>query len=141
MKTNKKLIKAMADFYSWLDRLIAENQKTIGSCQACGQCCDFEKYDHRLYLTVPELIYFLEHIPLENRKQMTTGTCPYNIDGKCTVYKYRFAACRIFCCKGDRNFQSDLSESALKKLKAICEEFNIEYQYQNLATALNKSSN
>jgi Fe-S-cluster containining protein len=141
MKTSNKLIKAMADFYSWLDRLITENQKTIGSCQACGQCCDFEKYDHRLYITTPELIYFLEHIAPENQKQMTTSTCPYNIDGKCTVYKYRFAACRIFCCKGDQNFQSDLSESALKKLKAICKKFNIEYQYQNLATALNKSSN
>jgi len=139
MKTSNKLIKAMADFYSWLDHHITENQKTIGSCQACGQCCDFEKYDHRLYLTTPELIYFLEHLPPENRKQMTAGICPYNIDGKCAVYEYRFAGCRIFCCKGDENFQSDLSESALEKLKAICEEFNIEYQYQNLSVALNES--
>ena len=139
MKTNKKLIKAMADFYRLLDQHIAENQKIIGSCQACGRCCNFEKYDHRLYLTTPELIYFLEHIPSENRKKMTTGTCPYNINDKCTVYEYRFAACRIFCCKGDQNFQNDLSESALQKLKTICEEFNLEYKYQNITAALNES--
>ena len=139
MNSRKKLIKVMNDFFSRLDQHIAENQKIIGSCQACGRCCDFEKYDHRLYITTPELIYFLEHIPPENRKQMTTGTCPYNIDGKCDVYEYRFAACRIFCCKGNQDFQNNLSETSLEKLKTICEEFNIEYKYQNLETALNES--
>lgn len=139
MKTSNKLIKAMDDFYSWLDRHIIENKKIIGQCQACGQCCDFEKYDHRLYLTTPELIYFFEHVPTENRKQMATGTCPYNMDGKCTVYEYRFAGCRIFCCIGDQDFQNNLSETALQKLKTICKEYNIEYQYQNLKAALNNS--
>ena len=138
MKMNKKLIKALSDFYSQLDCHIAQNQEIMGLCQACGRCCDFEKYDHRLYITTPELIYFLENIPHENRKQMTTGSCPYNINGKCTVYEYRFAACRIFCCNGDQDFQNNLSETSLQKLKNICKQFNLEYKYQNLTTALNE---
>jgi len=63
--------------------------------------------------------------------------CPYNIEGKCTVYEYRFTACRIFCCSADADFQSELSETVLKKLKSLCEEFQIPYCYNDLAFALN----
>ncbi len=64
--------------------------------------------------------------------------CPYNIGGKCTIYEYRFAGCRIFCCKADADFQSRLSESALEKFKSICTEFRIPYRYNDLPTALNR---
>ena len=78
------------------------------------------------------LVYWLaEPLP------MTIGRCPYNIAGKCTVYEHRFAGCRIFCCKGDRDFQSRLSESALKRLMSICEECGLPYTYKDLAAALN----
>jgi hypothetical protein len=56
------------------------------------------------------------------------------------IYKYRFAGCRIFCCKGDRDFQSRLSESILRRLKSICVRYKISYQYLDLATALNSFS-
>jgi hypothetical protein len=62
--------------------------------------------------------------------------CPYNVGGKCTVYEYRFAGCRIFCCNADADFQSRLSESALKKLKSLCTKFQIPYSYLDLADAL-----
>jgi len=65
------------------------------------------------------------------------GRCPYNVGGKCTVYEYRFAGCRIFCCTADADFQSRLSESAIKKFKALCTEFQIPYLYVDLPTALN----
>ena len=41
------------------------------------------------------------------------------------------------CCNGDVDFQSKLSESTLKKLKSLCTEFQIAYQYTDLAIALN----
>jgi hypothetical protein len=68
---------------------------------------------------------------------MPDSRCPYHLICQCTVYKYRFAGCRIFSCKGYADFQSGLSESALKKFKSICTEFNIPYRYTDLATALN----
>jgi len=82
-----------------------------------------EKVDHHLFVTPPELMYLTANLGVENIKSMPTnrplgGKCPYNIEGKCTVYEYRFAACRIFCCDADADFQSELSESALKKLKS-----------------------
>jgi len=67
---------------------------------------------------------------------MAGGRCPWQIDGKCSVYQHRFAGCRIFCCKGNADFQSDLTESALKKFKALCEKFQIPYRYVDLPTAL-----
>jgi hypothetical protein len=68
-----------------------------------------------------------------------TCRCPYQVDGKCTVYPHRFAACRIFCCKGNAGFQSELTETVLKKFKALCDEFNIPYRYEDLPTALRTS--
>jgi len=98
-------------------------------------------------------MYLTANIGAEGIKPMLTSRgstplttrCPYNIDGKCSVYKYRFVGCRIFYCKGDsathladkKDFQSRLSESALKKFKSLCEEFGIDYHYADLATALN----
>lgn len=135
----------VAEVYEWLDLQIANNSDKAGPCKACGQCCDFEKYgpaaeygfDHRLFLTTPELIYLAVNLGAENIKPMLTSRCPYNIDGKCSVYKYRFAGCRIFYCRGDVDFQTQLSESAMKKFKAICTELQIPYHYVDLATALN----
>jgi hypothetical protein len=82
-------------------------------------------------------MYLSTNLNVDNLKSMPTGRCPYNIDDKCAVYEHRFAGCRIFCCKGDANFQSSLSEAALEKLRAICIKFDIPYRYADLACALN----
>jgi hypothetical protein len=128
---------AVAEVYEWIDLQIGQ---TASQCEACGKCCDFEDYDHRLFVTGAELIYFAAKIGPKKIKPMPAGRCPYNIDGECTVYPYRFGGCRIFSCKGDKDFQSRLSEQAVEKFKAICEEFHIPYRYTDLATALNKAT-
>ncbi len=135
--TNKRLLGKVAEIYTWLDTKIRDNNKLTSQCKACGKCCDFDKFDHHLFVTPPELMYLTTNLGAENIKSMPTNRCPYNIDGKCTVYEYRFAACRIFCCDADADFQSELSESALKKFKSLCTEFQIPYRYTGLADALN----
>ena len=108
--------------------------------------------DHHLFVTTPELMYLAANLGAEKInpphvwriktaqvwriKPMPTSRCPYNVGGKCTVYEYRFAGCRIFCCNADADFQSGLSESALKKLKSLCTKFQIPYSYLDLAEAL-----
>ena len=151
--TNNRLLEKIAEIYTWLDTKIRDNNKLTGQCNACGKCCDFaspvptaeqgpapdseQGFDHRLFVTLPELMYLTENLGVENIKSMPTSRCPYNVDGKCTVYEYRFASCRIFYCSADVDYQSELSESALKKLKFLCTEFQIPYRYADLATALN----
>ncbi len=131
------VVKKVAAIYAWLAGQLRLHHELAGACESCGRCCDFDGFDHRLFVTPPELMYLTAHLGRENIKPMPTGRCPYNVDGKCGVYEHRFAGCRIFCCKGDSDFQSELSEAALKRLKLLCTEFGIPYRYTDLATALN----
>jgi len=137
MKTNRRIVNKVREIYERLDSQTRDQTNLAGVCRACGKCCDFGEFDHRLFVTPPELMYLSAKMGAENIMPMPTSRCPYNIDGKCTVYEHRFAGCRIFCCKGDADFQSKLSESALEELKALCTELEIPYRYTELAGALN----
>ena len=134
-KKDQKLIHEVEEIYNWLDSQIKDKLQT--NCQACGNCCDFNAFDHRLFVTIPELIYMAAGLNVDTLKPMESGICPYNIEGKCSVYKWRFSGCRIFNCKADADIQSELSESVLVKLKALCRKFQIPYRYMDLASALN----
>jgi hypothetical protein len=144
MQGNSRILKRVVEIYDWLDLQISEHPDLAGCCDMCGRCCNFENFDHRLFVTPPEVMYLAANLGIGGIKPMTTSRCPYNIGGKCSIYKYRFAGCRIFYCRGDsatrladkKDFQSELSESVLKKFKLICEEFGIIYNYTDLATAL-----
>ena len=134
---DKKIADKIADLYSWLDARISQTPNCRSRCNACGKCCDFETFDHRLFITSPELIYLKTNLPPENILPMPAETCPYNIDAKCRIYPHRFASCRIFSCRDDNDLQSQLTEAAITKLRSICCEFNIPYSYTDLKTALN----
>ncbi|MFA5423347.1 MAG: hypothetical protein WC374_05765 [Phycisphaerae bacterium] len=135
MKT--QAIDRVRQIYDEIDAALKNSPELAGKCSACGRCCDFESFGHRLYITPPELDYLAHHIGKENIRPMKKGICPYNENGKCTVYDFRFASCRIFCCTGDDDFQSQLTESTLAKLKRLCEDLSIPYEYMELSTALN----
>jgi len=136
-ETRQQLLEKVAEIYVWLEKQINAAGSTAGKCRSCGDCCDFEGFDHRLFVTPPELMYLMTNLGTENIKPMPAGRCPYNIDGKCAIYEYRFSGCRIFCCNGDADFQSRLSEEVLQKLKSICVDFQIPYRYTDLAAGLN----
>ena len=133
MKNNENITSAVADLYGWIDK------KTAGKtpCDGCGDCCNFEKYDHRLFVTAPELAYLKNTLGAQTIKKMQNGICPYQQNNKCTIHKHRFAGCRIFSCKSDTDFQSPLTEEALAKLKSIGTKFDLPYRYMDLATGLN----
>jgi hypothetical protein len=135
-----KELRKVAEIYDWIDQQLDSAGDLSGRCDACGRCCDFDAYDHRLYVTGPELMYLAAGLNAEKFRPMLASRCPYNIDGKCSVYEYRFAGCRVFCCKGDAEFQSSLTEAVLKKLKSLCTELEIPYLYRDLVSALNGPS-
>lgn len=134
--TNKKLLQEVAEIYTWIDQQIHNHSDLAGRCDACGRCCDFEAFDHRLFVTPPEIIFLAANLEGEDLRSMQSGVCPYNANGRCAVYKYRFAGCRIFCCRGDADFQSRLSEMSLSRFKSICIKFQIPYRYVSLTSAL-----
>jgi Fe-S-cluster containining protein len=110
---------------------------TADSCSACGKCCDFDAYDHRLFVTSPEMVYLIAKLGRANILPMAGGMCPYNLRGECTIHPYRFAGCRIFFCKGDAAKQAQLSEWASARFKDICQDSGLDYAYTDLKTALN----
>lgn len=119
------------------DDLAVEAKKIEPVCRACGTCCDFDRYGHRLYLTTPEMLYFLHHLTLDFRV-MSDGVCPYRQNGRCRVYEYRFAACRIFYCTADKQRQHQLSEEAVARFKEICRQYDLSYRYIDLKYALSR---
>jgi len=133
MKTDDNIISAVTAVYEWIDSKTAAGTP----CDACGKCCDFKQYDHRLYVTSAELHYLVTTLGTQAVKKMDNDVCPYNENNKCTIHKDRFAGCRIFSCRGNADFQSRLTEEALEKLKSIGNKFNSPYRYVDLATALN----
>jgi len=130
------LIERVRGIYKKIQTAVEQSPGSAGKCRACGNCCNFKSFDHRLYVTPPEIDYFTFHIGAEDVKPMTDGICPYNVQGKCAVYEHRFAGCRIFCCTGDKNFQSRLTESTLTDLKQLCLEFELAYSYRQLSEVL-----
>jgi Fe-S-cluster containining protein len=132
----RRLLEEVAALYDWIDTQAKQDAARAGRCRACGACCDFSTYEHRLFVTPPELAYLAARLSTTRFKIMAGGGCPYQQGTVCTVHEHRFAACRIFCCDGDPDFQSALSEEALRRLKALCEAFGVPYHYQELAAAL-----
>ncbi len=134
---HRRLLAEVAALYEWLGEQLRRDPGRAGRCAACGACCDFAAYDHRLFVTPPELMFLAAQLNTTRLRPMPSGRCPYQQDGRCTVHEHRCAGCRIFCCHGAADFQSELSETTLRRLKTMCEEFGIPYRYQDLAAALN----
>jgi len=129
--TDQKICDEVKKIYDWLD----SNIKPLNNkCDACGKCCNFDSFGHKLFVTTPEMLHF-------SRKNkilpMTGSNCPYQKDNKCTVYQSRFAGCRIFFCKEDKDLQNKLSEESIEKFKTLCDKFNLPYRYVDLAAAIN----
>ena len=130
------LIARVAELYAWIDTELEADPNLAGKCQGCGQCCNFEAYDHRLFVTTPELLYFQHRLNTRPVRTMTGGTCPYQEQNRCTIHTFRFAGCRIFCSHGCEEFQGALTERVLTRLKALCVEFELPYRYMDLKAAL-----
>lgn len=134
---HRRLVEEVAALYDEIGEQLRREPGRIGRCNACGACCDFPAYDHRLFVTPPELIYLAARLNVSRLEPMPGGQCPYQQDNRCTIHEHRFAGCRIFHCRGDSDFQSELSEAALQRLKSLCEEFRVPYRYLDLPAALN----
>lgn len=150
MTTDSITITAVEDVYRQIDDTVASwmaasdrdslDRHTRSLCHACGRCCDFDSYGHKLFVTSAEIAYLAAMVGWENVLRMSGGECPYHLRGECTIHAHRFAGCRIFYCKGDPQAQSALSEWVSSRFKAICQETGTEYMYADLRTALNARS-
>lgn len=106
-------------------------------CWASGRCCNFEKTGHRLYVTGLEAAYTLTHLPPEIRIDLASvgeararGGCPFQSANLCTVHTIKPLGCRVyFCDRSAQAWQQDLSERMLGEIRALHEQFEVQYRY------------
>ncbi|MEM6394307.1 MAG: hypothetical protein AAF797_16195 [Planctomycetota bacterium] len=142
---------ALRNLYAELDAAIAERGPT---CWQSGKCCNFDAYGHRLYVTALEIAWFRRQLLAIDPQPDTTadattprvslqqfaeqpGACPYQVGGACSTHAIRPLGCRVFFCqKGTEDWQNDLYETFLRKLRELHEAAGIEYRYMDWIAGL-----
>lgn len=130
-----------AGFVATVDALYAALDARIAARQPCctnkGLCCNFESFGHKLFVTPVELAYFIAKSTQRPSAQPDPGSCPYQIDGKCTTRDARPTGCRIFFCElASQAWQSPETEAILDEIKALHARFDLPYAYVEWLYAL-----
>jgi Fe-S-cluster containining protein len=134
----QELFLDLRKIYSELDQALASLPQP---CTACGQCCNFEKTEHRLYATSLELALLLEHHP--NPPFTEEDRCPYQIEGKCSVRHERMIGCRTFFrlhTEEAREKAEAFYAEALAKVKNLYKSEGLDWEYRDLMS-LKKAHN
>lgn len=144
---------ALDDLYADVAREIAARGPV---CWASGRCCNFERAGHRLYATGLETAHTVARLaalapppskgtplpvlppppaprPLTRATlddALARGGCPFQAANLCSVHGIRPLGCRVyFCDRSAQQWQNDLYERALARLRAIHDQHAIEYLY------------
>lgn len=134
-----------------MEALYAEASSAIAQrgpvCWASGRCCNFEAHGHRLYVTGLEAAYTLARLPeiagtrAENfperslrpialAQARSRGGCPFQLANLCGVHAIKPLGCRVYFCDASaQTWQHELSERLLAQVRAIHDQFAIEYRY------------
>ncbi|MDX2148396.1 MAG: YkgJ family cysteine cluster protein [Planctomycetota bacterium] len=129
-----------------LELIYADVSRAISArgpaCWASGRCCNFEKTGHRLYCTALEAAYAVTRLSVApSRKQIALarvrGDCPFLADNLCGIHHLKPLGCRVyFCDRSAQDWQRDLSEAALTRIRNLHERHAIEYWYAEWRTLL-----
>jgi len=137
LATDEAFTAAMDQLYAALDGRIAARGPT---CINRGLCCRFDSFGHQLFVTSAELAYFVARLN-GGPQPPSSGTCPFQIGGVCTVRSARPAGCRIFFCEAvSQGWQPDETEAALVELRRLHERFDLPYAYGEWLEALRQLS-
>lgn len=123
---------ALETSYRELER---EVQALGVACWARGDCCDFERSDHRLYASTVEIA----HVAATRGRAFPRDSilCPFWHDGKCTERARRPLGCRTYFC--DRRFKDALEalyEKHYQHLRRVALENGVDWRYEPFVSAL-----
>lgn len=114
-------------------------------CVASGECCRFDAYGHRLYVTTLELIVFTNQLAIHPAPApallpvLASGACQFQMDGLCGAHTIRPFGCRMFYCDPTTTaWQQDAYEAFHAELKALHERFDVPYFYVEWRDALRR---
>jgi Fe-S-cluster containining protein len=87
------------------------------ACAACGRCCRFAEFGHRLWLTDLELA--LLRARHGRRRVADPGVCPYLDGTSCAARDGRALACRTFHCGLPREVVEEITNRYFERLREI----------------------
>ena len=105
------------------------------ACWARGDCCDFERCDHRLYASSVEIA----HVSAKRGQDFPRGSvlCPFWLDGICTERERRPLGCRTYFC--DRRYKVPLEalyEKHYRRIQRAAEAHGYAFRYEPFVAAL-----
>jgi Fe-S-cluster containining protein len=153
---------ADAGFLAGLERILGQADHAATErrleCRQCGQCCRFEQFGHRLYVTAGELALMLHLAPDQapepigkirnplpaRRDAIRNGSrakpaslCPHQDQARCLARAGRVLGCRLFFCAPSAHaWFCDAYESFHQQIKLLHAAHGLPYVYAELAAAM-----
>lgn len=124
-----------AELETVYDEVRRETERVKPVCSASGRCCRFEEYGHRLYVTGLEAAYTLARLPAPLTREALdaarqAGGCPFQVENLCIAHTIKPLGCRTYYCdEAAQEWQKDLTERMLAKIRAIHDRHGLEYRY------------
>jgi hypothetical protein len=139
---------ADAGFLAGLERILGQADRAATErrleCRQCGNCCRFEQFGHRLYVTAGELALMLKlagstaparSTPRGGPRQ--AGLCPHQDQARCLARAGRSLGCRLFFCDPSANaWFCDAYEGFHRQIKLLHAAHSLPYVYVELTAAL-----
>lgn len=122
----QQAIAALESLYGDLDRELPP----AAGCKACGKCCHFKTYGHRLYASYLEYLFLVWH---SGRPEgaFDEDRCGYQRGAICTAREGRTLGCRTFFCS-EALQSAGVHERALGEIRRITAQFGLPWMYRPL---------
>src|SRR5437764_3452918 len=124
-----ELRRKVLELYAEVDAAVAAAGPV---CVASGRCCRFKEYGHVLFLSGLEADVLLAAAPPYDRP-VSADFCPFQKDNLCTAREPRPLGCRVYYC--DPAYQETgnrITETFLRRLKTLADEYGLEWRYAPL---------
>lgn len=95
----------------------AELRRLGASCEACGRCCRFAEFGHRLWMTNLEEEYLRARHG--RREAVGPGACAYLDGASCSARAGRSLACRTFHCRLPAGVVEEITNRYFEKLREL----------------------
>ena len=126
MTLKNKIELKLQGIYKELDEELA---KISLGCDACGECCNFAKFDHVLYATMIEVDYIKRNVSVP-QNHSNKNICPFLVDNKCGIRDYRTLGCRVFYCNPNyQNLSQEIYNKYYRKIKDLAQAHDLEWRY------------
>ena len=126
-----------AAFLAEIGQILAEasaDTDQADDCRACGQCCRFAEFGHRLYVSTGELALLTLSPP---PAAVQPGRCPYQTGPACTARDRRALGCRLFVCQsGSAERSAAAYERFHARIRHCHADHALPYLYVELAAGL-----